>query len=164
VLRLHRSVRCRRVSHASLHVYKSVDRRFCIFTLFDPFCSLTFSSSVVDVSSLVSLFTEPGQVVTSPMLTSAVSTTGGKAFSGEKGGSQNPAGASYRLAHGRETVCLMEFVQMGRSLLVEASKTCVNVHWNSYRSVCPHGMSQRNGSAAQLAATKASRWCRRVAA
>jgi hypothetical protein len=41
----------------------------------------------------------------------------------------------------------MEFVQMGRSLLVEASKTLVNVHWNSYRSVYLHGMSQRDGSA-----------------
>ena len=31
---MHRSVRCRRVSHALLHVYKSVDRRLCIFTVF----------------------------------------------------------------------------------------------------------------------------------
>jgi len=36
VFELHGSVRCRRVSHASLHVYKSVDRRCCIFTLFEP--------------------------------------------------------------------------------------------------------------------------------
>ena len=55
--------------------------------------------------------------------------------------------ASYRLAHGRETVCWKEFVQMGRSLLVEASKTLVDVHWSSYHSVYLQGMSQRNGSA-----------------
>jgi hypothetical protein len=41
----------------------------------------------------------------------------------------------------------MEFVQMGRSLLVEVSKTLVIVHWNSYRSVYLHGISQRVGSA-----------------
>ena len=41
----------------------------------------------------------------------------------------------------------MEPVQRGRSLPVEVSKTFVNVHWNSHRSVYLHGMSQRNGSA-----------------
>ena len=45
---------------------------------------------------------------------------------------------------------------MGGSLLVEASKMVANVHWNSYRSVYLHGMSQRNESAAQLAATNVS--------
>ena len=36
---------------------------------------------------------------------------------------------------------------MGRSLLVEASKTMVDGRWNPYRSVYLHGVSQRNGSA-----------------
>ena len=34
VLELHQSVRRRRVSHASLRVYKSEDRRLCILTVF----------------------------------------------------------------------------------------------------------------------------------
>ena len=39
LLELHRSVRFRRVSHASLHVYRSVDRRLCIYT---GFCTGVF--------------------------------------------------------------------------------------------------------------------------
>src|SRR5258706_6820968 len=39
LLELHRSVRCRRVSHASLHVYRSMDRRLCIYT---GFCTVFF--------------------------------------------------------------------------------------------------------------------------
>ncbi len=49
MLELHRSVRFRRVSHASLHVYKSVDRRLCIYT---GFCTVFHQSGDIRAMSV----------------------------------------------------------------------------------------------------------------
>ena len=61
LLEWHRSVRCCRVSHASLHVYKSEDRRLCILAVFVAYqsvilkpasCPDSTSSGLVQVSYL----------------------------------------------------------------------------------------------------------------